>query len=71
MPKKYEPKPAMDARTETQSLRAALGRYTAHASPLADLPIRGTVSQAVWDPFHFIHCAHHLSFAVPAGLEDK
>src|SRR4051794_33240701 len=34
MPKKYEPKPGVDARVEAESLRAALQRFAAHTGPL-------------------------------------
>ena len=70
MPKKYEPRPGTDARAEAESLRAALRRFAAHSGPLADHPMKGQVSRAVWERFHCIHCAHHLRFALPTGQED-
>lgn len=71
MPKKYAPKPGTDARAEAESLCTALRRFAAHDGPLAEHPIRGFVSRAVWEQFHCIHCAHHLSFALPAEPEGK
>jgi hypothetical protein len=71
MPRKYEPVPGTDARTEAEALRAALRRFAAHAGPLAAHPLKGPVSRAVWERFHCIHCAHHLRFALPAGPADK
>jgi hypothetical protein len=40
-------------------------RFAAHAGPVADHPLAGKVSKEVWERFHRIHCAHHLSFTVP------
>ena len=71
MPVKYEPVPGSDARTEAESLRAALRRFAAHTGPLAEQPLYGPVSRAVWERFHCIHCAHHLRFALPAEQEKK
>ena len=41
------------------------GYYPAHAGPLADHPLFGSMSRDEWDRYHAIHCAHHLSFARP------
>jgi hypothetical protein len=71
MPRKYEPAPGADARAEAELLRSALRRLAAHAGPLADHPLRGAVSRAVWERFHCIHCAHHLGFALLSGHEGK
>jgi hypothetical protein len=71
MPKKYEPTPGTDARVEAESLRATIRRFAAHSGPLAEHPMKGAVSRAVWERFHCIHCAHHLGFALPAGQEGK
>ena len=70
MPTKYEPKPGTDARAEAESLRAALRRFAEHTGPLAEHPMKGLVSRAVWERFHCIHCAHHLRFALPAEHEE-
>src|SRR5262249_5903081 len=58
MPRKYEPAPGTDARAEAEALRAALQRFAAHSGPLAEHPMKGPVSRAVWERFHCIHCAH-------------
>jgi hypothetical protein len=65
-PARYRPVPGVDAGVEAESLRAALQRLAAHSGPLTEHPLDGTVSRAVWERFHCIHCAHHLSFALPA-----
>lgn len=70
MPKKYEPAPGADVRAEADALRAALRRFAAHCGPLAEHPMQGPVSRAVWERFHCIHCAHHLRFALPAEPEN-
>jgi hypothetical protein len=67
LPKKYVPKPGVDARAEAEALRAALRRLAAHSGPVADHPFAGPIPRAAWERFHCIHCAHHLSFALPTG----
>jgi hypothetical protein len=71
MPGKYEPAAGAEARVEAESLRAALQRLAAHSGPLAEHPMKGPVSRAIWERFHCIHCAHHLRFALPAEPEEK
>jgi hypothetical protein len=34
------------------------GRFDEH-------PLLGRLSPSQWERFHCLHCAHHLSFAVP------
>lgn len=68
-PQAYQPGPGADARSEAEALRAALGRFAAHPGPLAEHPLAGPVPREVWERFHCIHCAHHLSFALPTGGE--
>jgi hypothetical protein len=65
-PAECQPAPGADARVEAEALRAALRRLAAHSGPLAEHPMNGAVSRTVWEQFHCIHCAHHLSFALPA-----
>jgi hypothetical protein len=64
-PAECQPATGADARVEAETLRAVLRRFAAHAGPLAEHPLSGAVSRAVWERFHCIHCAHHLSFAIP------
>lgn len=71
MPKKHEPQSGTDARVEAESLRAALRRFAAHTGPLADQPLSGPVSRDVWERFHCIHSAHHLTFAIPTEQADE
>ena len=71
MPRKYKPAPGTDAQAEAESLRAALRRFAAHTGPLANHPLQGPVSRAVWERFHCIHCAHHLRFALPAATTGE
>ncbi len=66
-PPQKQPAPGVDARAEAEALRAALGRLAAHTGPLVEYPFGGPVTRKGWERFHCIHCAHHLSFAVPTG----
>ena len=65
-PAECQPAAGADARVEAESLRAALRRLAAHPGPLVEHPLSGPVSRGVWERFHCIHCALHLSFAIPA-----
>jgi hypothetical protein len=69
-PTEYQPAAGADERAEAENLRAGLRRLAAHAGPLVEHPLGGWVTRDVWDRFHCIHCAHHLSFAVPAERVD-
>jgi hypothetical protein len=66
LPEKYVPTPDKDARAEAEALRAALRLLSAHTGPLAVHPFGAKFSRAEWERFHCIHCAHHLSFVLPA-----
>jgi hypothetical protein len=67
LPKTFEPQPGCDARAEAEALRAAVKRLAAHAGPVADHPLAEKVSNEVWERFHRIHCAYHLSYALPTA----
>src|SRR5262249_41035199 len=70
-PGEGQPAPGADARVESEPLRAARRRFAAHSGPLAEHPLSGAVSRAVWEQFHWVHCAHHLNFARPTGREEE
>ena len=65
-PAAYQPDPGADERAEAEGLRAALRRLADHRGPLVEHPMGGWVTREEWERFHCAHCAHHLSFAVPA-----
>jgi hypothetical protein len=67
LPQKYAPRPGTGARAWAEALRAALARFAAHPGPLAEHPLAGPIPRGDWERFHCVHCAHHLSFALPAG----
>ena len=67
LPQDFLPKPELDARAEAEALRAALRLFAANPGPMAMHPFFGTLTRAQWDQLHRIHCAHHLSFALPDG----
>jgi hypothetical protein len=64
-PPTYVPRAGLDAAREGDALRAALVRFQASAGPFAEHPLLGRLSPAQWEQFHRLHCAHHLSFALP------
>jgi hypothetical protein len=67
LPEGMRPKPGLDDRAEAEALRAALRLFAAHPGPPATHPFFGRMSREQWDHLHRIHCAHHLSFALPDG----
>lgn len=67
LPEHFWPKPGVDARAEAEALRAAIRLFAAHAGPVADHPFFGRMDRDRWDQLHRIHCAHHLSFVLPAA----
>jgi hypothetical protein len=60
------PKPDLDDRAEAEALRASIAYYLAHPLPRASHPFFGRMTAEEWDRLHCIHCAHHLSFVLPA-----
>ncbi len=61
------PPPGLDARTEADSLREAIGHFASRTDPYPAHPRLGPLTGEEWDRFHRMHCAHHLGFAVPVG----
>jgi hypothetical protein len=52
-------------RDAVERLRAAVGRFTAHAGPLHPSPAFGPLTPEQWREVHLWHCEHHLSFLLP------
>lgn len=69
LPERYLPKPGLDARAEAEALRAAIRVLASHSGPCAEHPLGARLSREDWDRFQCIHCAHHLSFAIPADAQ--
>ncbi len=61
------PPESLDDHAEAEGLRQAIAHYRASAGPAIPHRIFGPLTRAEWDRLQLIHCAHHLSFAVPAG----
>jgi hypothetical protein len=59
------PAEALDEREEAERLRAAIAHYREATGPVIPHRIFGPLTKAEWDRIQCIHCAHHLSFAVP------
>ena len=60
------PDESLEVREEAENLRAAIAHYKASSGPVVPHRIFGPLTKAEWDRVQCIHCAHHLSFAVPA-----
>jgi hypothetical protein len=54
-----------DAMDQAERLRKAIAQFTSANGPFPDHPALGPLDKGEWDRFHCIHCAHHLSFAIP------
>lgn len=61
------PRPGTDARDEAQQLRAAIRLFLDCFPESYDHPFFGRVSRPNFTRLQCIHCAHHLSFVLPAG----
>jgi Protein of unknown function (DUF1569) len=59
------PPEELNEREEAEGLRAAIAHYKASNGPVIPHRIFGPLTKAEWDRLQCIHCAHHLSFAVP------
>jgi hypothetical protein len=66
-PPEIMPTDTLGAREEAEGLRAAIAHYQASPGPVVAHRIFGPLTKAEWDRLQLIHCAHHLSFAVPAA----
>ena len=61
----------LDDRAEAETLRATVARFVAFPGPFRVHPFVDTLTPDQWARFHCIHCAHHLSFALPDGIGVK
>ena len=66
-PPEIVPTGEFNEREEAESLRAAIAHYKASNGPVIPHRIFGPLTKAEWDRIQCIHCAHHLSFAVPSA----
>lgn len=59
------PPPGLDDREEAERLREAIAYFRASGGPVAPHRVLGPLTKEEWDRAQCIHCAHHLSFAIP------
>jgi len=64
---KLTPPPNVNLRQAIEDLERAVRRYTSFSGRLAGHPLFGRMLRPMWDRFHCLHCAHHLSFVWPAN----
>jgi hypothetical protein len=65
-PPEIMPGEGLDAHEEAEGLRRALDHFRASPGPVIPHRVFGPLSRDEWHRLQCIHCAHHLSFAVPA-----
>jgi hypothetical protein len=61
------PAPGGDPAAAVARLKAAAGRFQAHAGPVHPSPVFGPMNKDEATKLQLVHCAHHLSFLVPKG----
>jgi Protein of unknown function (DUF1569) len=59
------PAEGLDEPAEVEELRAAIAHYKSSAGPAISHRLFGPLMKTEWNRLQCIHCAHHLSFAVP------
>jgi hypothetical protein len=64
-PPQVMPTETLSERDEADGLRQAIAYYEASSGPVIPHRFFGPLSKAEWDRLQLIHCAHHLSFAIP------
>jgi hypothetical protein len=60
------PTSGLNDRAEAEALRGALSIFATRTEPFPEHPYFGPLDRRQWDRLHCIHCAHHLSFLLPA-----
>jgi hypothetical protein len=66
-PSYLNPPSGLDDRAEAEALRAALRLFTLNSGPVQAHPFFGPIGRDGWEELHRLHCAHHLSFALPTS----
>jgi hypothetical protein len=64
-PQEVMPTAPLGEREEAENLRKAIAYYKSSAGPVIPHRLFGPLTKPEWDQLQLIHCAHHLSFAVP------
>lgn len=62
------PGDSLDVHEEVERLRQTIAHYKASGGPQAPHRLFGPLTKDEWNRLQCIHCAHHLSFAVPDGV---
>ena len=65
MPARLKSPDTIDAAEGVHRLREALAYYQSSPGPAVHHPLFGPLSKDEWDQNMRLHCAHHLSFAIP------
>jgi hypothetical protein len=65
LPKHLQPPLGTPALEEAQRLLAAIDRFERTPNEHIVHPILGRFTREQWIVYHCVHCAHHLSFAIP------
>ncbi len=66
-PPQVEPTGTYDDRTEAENLRQAIAYFQSSPGPVIPHRVFGPLTRDEWERLQLIHCAHHLSFAIPTA----
>ena len=61
------PVEVLDDQAEAENLRQAIAYFQSSPGPVIPHRIFGPLSREEWEQLQLIHCAHHLSFAIPTA----
>lgn len=59
--------PPLSENEAAELLRSAIAYYQASPGPVVGHRFLGPLSKEQWNRLQLIHCAHHLSFAIPTA----
>jgi hypothetical protein len=63
--------PDADPRASASALRKAVFQFLVAPGPFPPHPMLGAMDREQWLQFHRLHCAHHLSFALPLSPDES
>jgi uncharacterized protein DUF1569 len=70
-PQVVSPEGQLDEDVEAENLRQAIAYFQASPGPVAPHRFFGPLTRDEWHRLQCVHCAHHLSFAIPGQLSPQ
>ena len=66
VPKSFLPQDVRDDHVAVDELTQLIDRFRNHEGEYEPSPLFGHLTRHEWTQLHLVHCAHHISFLVPA-----